>query len=177
MSLLMPVTFHSALCFQSLKSVREQFQPACKSKGKECFELCMINDHCAKIRGTLVYNENIMYHKFNLHFSDFQITFNPICQCFLCRLKRHSQTNSFAAAASLLCLPSTPTVSHPHFSGSTSFPPVVGHSYLSYYFQSFFSSHSLALHFYRQRERYNAELTVCKCPFCVQCLHTESCSF
>lgn len=129
----------------------------------------------AKICGALVYNGNIMYHKFNLHFSDSQITFNPIRQSLLCWLKRHSQANSFAAAATLLS--SSPTLSHPHFSDSTSFPPLVGHSYLFYYSPSVFSFHPLLLHFYRQWESHNAELTVCKCPFCAQCLHTDNCTF
>lgn len=114
-----------------------------------------------------------MYHKFNLHFSDSQITFNPIRQSFLCWLKRHSQANSFAAAATSLSLSSSPPVSHPNFSDSASFPPLVGHSYLFYYSPSVFSTHQLSLHFYRQWKSHIAELTVCKCPFFVCCASTQ----
>ncbi len=130
----------------------------------------------AKICGALVYSGNIMYNKFHLHFSSYQITFYPIRRCFLCWLK--GTLKQTVLQPLLHCsLSSSPTVSHPHFSNCTSSsPPLVCQSYLSYYFPSAFPSHPLTLHFYRQGESHNAEITVFKCAALV-CNATGNCSF
>lgn len=115
-----------------------------------------------------------MYHKFHLHFSSSQITFYPIRWRFLCWLKGTLKQTIFSrcyiSSSLTYLIPISLTV--------LISPPLVGQSYLSYYFPSVCSSpppHPPLLYAGKEPQCWTNNVQIC--CFCVQCLHTDTCRF